>query len=249
MSVHPTSDSSPASADRNGAPARRSRSGSSRASKRNDLDRWFAFAFGVIFVSVLLYLATVVQNPSPLAIRVYITVLALAAAGVGAILPGFLEVRYKNWIRAGGALALGVLVYVSEPAIGHSVVNLVEPVEPAEPVAQAYLSAVDSGDLDRAWDMLPDLARQHVQRDKNAFLTLYHNTIQPLGKVVSRNFVGERKFESPPGAPIGIYRVLTYLTQFANDHSKRPEEVTLRGNSDKRWEMFGHQVSLAPLAN
>src|SRR6187399_1847881 len=119
-------------------------SGRRAAASGSPLDRWLAFAFGVIFVCALLYLATVERNPTPLQLRVYITVLALAAAGVGAIIPGFIEIRYKNLLRAGGAVALFGLVYLNEPAIGKNVANYVEPAVPAEPVVQAFLAAIDT---------------------------------------------------------------------------------------------------------
>src|SRR5690349_8844719 len=95
-------------------------------SKNSALDKILAFSFGVTFISVLLVLTTIVENPNPVAIKVYITVLALAAGGVGAVLPGFLEIRCKNLIRAGGAFGLSVLVYTNEPAIGSTVVKLTE---------------------------------------------------------------------------------------------------------------------------
>ena len=55
-----------------------------------------AFDSGVASFGVLLYLATVVQSPEAFAVRIYMTVLAFAAAVVGAVLPGLMEVRYKT---------------------------------------------------------------------------------------------------------------------------------------------------------
>jgi hypothetical protein len=56
--------------------------------------------------------------PAPTAFQytVFRIVLALAAAGVGALVPGFLEIRYKSMIRAGGALAMFVIIYFVSPA-------------------------------------------------------------------------------------------------------------------------------------
>jgi hypothetical protein len=42
--------------------------------------------------------------------------LALAAAGVAALIPGFIDVKYKGLIRAGGALAVFVVVFFLPPA-------------------------------------------------------------------------------------------------------------------------------------
>lgn len=215
--------------------------------RSQNVDRWFAFAFGVIFVSVLLYLATMVTNPSALAIRVYVTVLALAAAGVGAILPGFIEIRYKGYLRAGGALALGVLVYVNEPAFG-KVPNFIAPSQPAAPVAEEYLRAIDSGNLDRAWTLLSTDGKQHVAGNKAAFEELYRTSVGPLGAPQSRALVGTTLAVSPPGSPPGAYFVLSYRTKFQNDKGPRPEAVVLRANSADRWEVFSHQVSLTTVS-
>ena len=46
--------------------------------------------------------------------------LALAAGGVGAFLPGALDVEFKGLVQAGGALALFTLVYLRNPASGIS---------------------------------------------------------------------------------------------------------------------------------
>jgi uncharacterized protein DUF4019 len=233
--------------DKQSSPRRRRRS-APRVPKRSMPDRWFAFAFGVIFVSVLLYLATVVTNPSPFALRVYITVLALSAAGVGAILPGFLEVQYKNYLRAGGAIALGVLVYMNEPAVG-GVVTFVEPKAPPEPVADRYLTAVDAGDWERAWSLMPSTARKHVRDSKTRFQNLYRAAVEPLGKPSSRVLLGASLATSPPGAPPGIYRILTYKTRFTNDNGPRAEQIVVRGNSEQNWEIFSHQVAMSTLPN
>jgi hypothetical protein len=79
-------------------------------------EKKFAYFFGVIFVVVLLVMAIAVPNPSAFQYTVFRIVLALAAAGVAAMIPGFLQVTVSNWIRAGGALAIFVIVYFYAPA-------------------------------------------------------------------------------------------------------------------------------------
>lgn len=207
------------------------------------LDRWLAFAFGIIFVSALLYLATVEKNPTPLAVRVYVTVLALAAAGVGAILPGFIEIRFKNYLRAGGAIGLGVLVYLNEPAIGRNVVNWVEPKVSAEPLVDKYLAAVDSKNTDAAWSLLSELGKKHVSGSKDLFGRLYRNMLDPLGGLEQRSLIGSSVAESPEGAPPGLYRAFTYKNKFKNDPGFRGELVVVRANDKEQWEIFSHQIS------
>jgi hypothetical protein len=79
-------------------------------------ERIAAFFFGVVFTTALLVLAIAVPHPSDFQYNVFKTVISLAAAGVVAMIPGFIRVEIKDWIRAGGALAVFVLVYFYNPA-------------------------------------------------------------------------------------------------------------------------------------
>jgi hypothetical protein len=79
-------------------------------------EKVLAFVFGVVFVSVLLIVALLVPEPKPFQYTVFRIVLALAAAGVAAVIPGILMVNPWKWLRAGGALAVFVIVYFYAPA-------------------------------------------------------------------------------------------------------------------------------------
>ena len=74
-----------------------------------------AFSAGVVFVAVMLAIALVVPNPTPTQWFVFRVVLALAAAGIGAVIPGLIDVHVSTVIRAGGAMALFVIVYYLNP--------------------------------------------------------------------------------------------------------------------------------------
>ena len=74
-----------------------------------------AFIFGVVFVVVMLYINLYVPNPTETQWFTFRVVLALAAAGVGALLPGLLSMTVPPYIRAGGALALFIVVYWFNP--------------------------------------------------------------------------------------------------------------------------------------
>jgi hypothetical protein len=215
--------------------------------EKTRLETWLAFAFGVVFVGVLLGLATMEKNPTPFAIRVYVTVLALAGGGIGAVLPGFLEIQYKNFARAGGAIALTVLIYLNEPAIGKNVANFVEPTALAEPVAMAFLKAVDSGDPSQSWGLLSNTAKSQVNDTEAGWALLFRNDILPLGPVQSRTLIGQGRAESPAGAPPGLYRWYTYKTKYSNDTGPRLENVMLRASPDDTWEIFAYQISPSTL--
>lgn len=80
----------------------------------------FAFAFGVTFLCAILAVAVFVTNPTPLLITVVKIILSVAAAGVAATIPGFIAVRFTPVasvaVRAGGAIAVFVLVFFFTPA-------------------------------------------------------------------------------------------------------------------------------------
>ena len=69
-----------------------------------------AFAFGVVFVVTILVLAVAFPKPTLFQYNVFRIVLALACAGVAAVMPGFLKLNLslsaKNAVSAGGALAV-----------------------------------------------------------------------------------------------------------------------------------------------
>lgn len=83
----------------------------------------------------LLALAVLFPEPTPFQYQVFRIVLTLACAGVAAVIPGFLALRTDTaglLIRAGGALAVFVLVYLQNPA------QLVVPEVPAPPKPEAH---------------------------------------------------------------------------------------------------------------
>ena len=93
----------------------------------------FAFIFGVIFVTALL--AIVVFIPIRRLINLKnLIILALAAGGVAAMIPGFLNLKLRLGtnlaIRAGGALAVFAVVYFYSPA------HWVSPEPPAPNISQ-----------------------------------------------------------------------------------------------------------------
>jgi hypothetical protein len=79
-----------------------------------------AFVFGVVFLAALLALAVAIPNPSITQYEVFRIVIAVAAGGVAAVVPGLLDVHLGKgrWfaLRAGGALAVFVVIYFFSPA-------------------------------------------------------------------------------------------------------------------------------------
>jgi hypothetical protein len=86
------------------------------------LDVALAFAFGIVFIVTLLFLANGFPNPTPFQYNVFRIVLAIAMAGVASVIPGIIQVQIPGirsdtpLVRAGGALAVFVVVYFYSPA-------------------------------------------------------------------------------------------------------------------------------------
>jgi hypothetical protein len=215
------------------------------APRSSNIDRYLAFAFGIIFFGALLYLATIEKNPTALQTQIYVTILAIAAGGIGAILPGFIEVKYKGAVRAGGALGLAALIYLNAPAIAKYVPDFQTPTASSKPTIDAFFTALDSGDPDKSWVLLPEAARSQVNNSFDVWRELYKNDISPLGRVQSRIQIGQSLMKSPPGVPPGVYAQYTYKTKFANDAGYRTEMLILRGNSQDAWEVYSYQISTA----
>lgn len=74
------------------------------------------FVFGIGFLIGLVVLAIFFPKPTPFQYVVFRVILALAAAGFAAFIPGFIHAEIKHTIRAGGALAVFIVVYFFSPA-------------------------------------------------------------------------------------------------------------------------------------
>ncbi|MBV6425974.1 MAG: hypothetical protein KIPDCIKN_00465 [Haliscomenobacter sp.] len=74
------------------------------------------FAFSIIAFGTLLALTLLIPGWAQQNNALFKTLLALAAAGVAATLPGFLNFEINNAVKAGGALAAFALVFLVNPA-------------------------------------------------------------------------------------------------------------------------------------
>lgn len=86
------------------------------SSQHSRKERIATFVFGTGFLITLLVLSLFFPEPKPFQYLVFRAILALAAAGFAAFIPGFIHVEIKPAIRAGGALAVFVVVYFFSPA-------------------------------------------------------------------------------------------------------------------------------------
>lgn len=79
-------------------------------------ERMAASFFGIIFIVVLIVIAIVIPNPTNFQYTFFRIILSAAVAGAVSFIPGFIEIKISNWVRAGGALAVFVMVYYVAPA-------------------------------------------------------------------------------------------------------------------------------------
>lgn len=79
-------------------------------------EKRLAVIFGVAFVATILIIALFVPDPTGFQYTIFRIVLALAAAGFVSMTPGFIQAQVGTTIRAGGALAVFVIVYFFTPA-------------------------------------------------------------------------------------------------------------------------------------
>lgn len=210
-----------------------------------DISVLLSFVFGVVFITVMLIFAVFIPNPSPFAQWVFIIVVALSAAGVGAVVPGILNIEMP-YVRAGGALALFAVIFFMKPAIIDSVAKLVPPQSSPMPAMQAYLERIDARKLDEAWDMLDGEAKRGVARDRDAYRRVYAAGRDPLGPVQSRVEMGLQEVRSPSGWPIGIYRIVGFRTRFATGQCHL-ESVAVRATDDNQWRVYEHNVNPIPI--
>jgi hypothetical protein len=75
-----------------------------------DWEKATLFAFGTFFFIVILAIAWLDRTPTKSSWYIYLCVLAMAAGGVAALLPGAIAVKLSPGIRASGAIAVAVLV-------------------------------------------------------------------------------------------------------------------------------------------
>lgn len=145
-----------------------------------DANLIWASVFGVAFIVTSLLLAIRYPNPTPYQVLVFRTTLALAAGGVAASVPGFLEVDADlpgMAIRAGGALAVFLLIYSLNPA------KLLSDPELSEDMAR-LITAMDelSADLNRNLQALTEKDLTETTREQRDRLSHY---LDELAKCVT----------------------------------------------------------------
>jgi hypothetical protein len=208
----------------------------------NHTRRWevvAAFAFGCTFLTAILLIALYKPNPTAFEYTIYRIVIALAAAGVGAIIPGFLNVRFKSWLRAGGAVALFVVVYFFAPATMSAMEEapVVTPSADAKLSSDNWLGVVDDGRFGEAYKLMSKYFQAQYKFEE--FDQIIGRERRFLGRPSTRQLVSTMPLISPPGSPKGAYRQYMYRTKFSHESQQLYESVLLFGEEND-WRVVGY---------
>lgn len=145
-----------------------------------------AFVFGVIFLTAMLVLFVWIPTPTTAQFFAFRLALALSAAGVGALLPGFLNFNMplpmRGGIRAGGALALFASVWFVNPeSIG---IEVIPPKQDARVLIEKFLGLSDSGDHQAAYKLFSTRSKDLIKEE--TYVSMGKQVRDSLGKVGTR---------------------------------------------------------------
>lgn len=209
-----------------------------------------AFAFGSGALVFLLIVAVFIENPSPLLILVSRVILAIGCASVAAALPGFIDLELSPHtdivVRAGGAMAVFVLVYLVNPGsllIPNSS-DCSSPEAPHKkflPVAEDWLKIVDSGNLKKAYESASAALQKDF--DFDSFESVYENTFRRFGAMKSREFQGMRAAQKLQTGECGNFRFISFFTTFQiGDEQTEFTETILLTVEDNHWVVRDHNL-------
>lgn len=151
-----------------------------------NIEKIAVFAFGVIFLSAILVLVVLIPTPTTTQFFAFRLTMALCAAGIGALLPGFLRLDVplpvRGGIRAGGALALFASVWFVNPAsLG---IEVQPPKEDARILIDQFLRLTDAHDHAAAYALYSTRNKERVRQD--AYVAMAKEIRDPLGNVGQR---------------------------------------------------------------
>lgn len=199
------------------------------------------FTFGVVFISVLLALVLLFRDLTPEAYTVFRIVIALAAAGIGAVIPGILDVQMKGLLRAGGAMALFVIVYFFSPPPPTPIAEdprLEVPSGSPETTITEWLDLIDQGQYAKAWTVSSKFSQ--TSYSQLTFREVFEAQRTPLGTVAKRTLYGLQSLTALPTGRKGNFRLYTYKTAFASGKEFLESVlVTAEGNS---WKVQDHNI-------
>ncbi len=179
-----------------------------------NIEKIAVFAFGVIFLSTVLVLVVLIPMPTTAQFFTFRLTMALSAAGIGALLPGFLRLDVplpmQGGIRAGGALALFFSVWLVNPAtLG---IEIQPPKEDARIIIDRFLILTDVRDHTAAYALYSRRNKERVSED--AYVSMGRQVRDPLGNIGQRLLVSASTPDEINGVR-GPFVVHTYQGRFS----------------------------------
>lgn len=211
----------------------------------SSLERYAIFAFGVVFLSVILILVVAVPRPTPAQFFVFRLTIALAAAGIGALIPGFLEFEqplpHKGLIRAGGALALFVVIWFTNPAKLAIEGIAPPPVADARPLLERAVKLIDQRDYATSYQLYSTRARAVVSLQ--SYGDLFKAVREPLGeRTKGPVFFSANSPNEYMGIP-GPFVFHLYQSRFSGQEGVWAEVVGVVAEEGE-WRMYTHTIGL-----
>lgn len=166
--------------------------------------------------------------------------MALSAAGIGALLPGFLRLDVRlpvqGGIRAGGALALFASVWFVNPAtLG---IEVQPPKEDARVLIDRFLSLTDALDHTAAYALFSKRTKERISED--AYVFMGRQVRDPLGRIGQRLLVSAGMPDEVNGVS-GPFVVHTYQGRFSGAKDVWAEVVsTIPENG--AWRIYSYSV-------
>jgi hypothetical protein len=144
-------------------------------------------------------------------------------------------------IRAGGAMAVFVLVYFFNPPglISSAEVIVQNPPSDYMPVVYDWLKIVDSGDYTAAYNHADPSTRENYSSE--LFESLFSGYLNPLGKLKSRNLLSANSLKLLPTGEKGNFRLVVFESNFESGEVQI-EQILVSANSGK-WLVRDHTMT------
>lgn len=215
-------------------------------SKRTfNVESWIVFGFGVLSLVFLFAIALFTKEHNPLLITTARITIAIACAGVAAIIPGFIHIDLSGGmakvVRAGGAMAVFVLVYFFNPPGLISSTEETVPNPPSDymPIVYDWLKIVDSGDYLTAYNNADPSTRENYSAE--LFESLFSGYLKPLGSLKSRNLLSANSLKLLPTGEKGNFRLVVFESNFEFGGAQI-EQILVSANSGK-WLVRNHTLT------
>ena len=185
---------------------------------RSAIERYVVFAFGVIFLCTIMALVVAIPKPTLAQFFAFRLSLALAAAGIGAFIPGFIhfqqQLPFKGLIRCGGAVALFAAVWFTNPA-QYAIEEIAPPpLEDARNLIDSYLKTNDIENYGAGYSMFSSRIKASMPYD--AYSQLANNVRKPLGARVAGPTLFRTQTPEEIAGLKGPFVLNAYQSQFSN---------------------------------